>query len=141
MNVSHVGYAIVTVALLSCAAPTDNELPAVELLTDRTTYVMGDSAVLTLTNHSRHSIIGDLGCGETIQRMEGTSWESVGNFPEVCLVQWVNPLGPGDSDVRGFEVVPPAFASAGQYRIQVPAWDPKRQQSFVVSSDPFTVEN
>ena len=141
MKVSHVGSAIIGIVLLSCATPTENELPSVDLLTDRTTYAMGDSGVLSLTNRSANPILGDLRCGVAIQRMVATSWESVGGLPGWCIMEDVDTLDASASVERGFELAAPAFASAGEYRLQVSAADPRRRQPFVVSSDPFTVEN
>jgi hypothetical protein len=142
MKVSQVGPAIIGVALLSCATPTENELPAVELLTDRTPYVVGDSAVLTLTNRSTNSIVVDWTCGEVIQQMVGTSWESLGGFPdEFCIMEDEWRVDPDASIERQFQVAARAFPSTGEYRVQVPAADPGSRRSFVIWSNPFTVEN
>ena len=142
MKVSYVGSAIIAVALLSCATPTENELPSVELRTDRTAYVMGDSGVLTLTNDGANSIAYDLSCTLAVQRMVGTSWESVDRGTVCLLIGGDMPrLAPGASDEQRFQVVAPAFASAGEYRFQLSALDTGSRQSFVVWSDSFTVEN
>jgi hypothetical protein len=139
MKVSYIAAAIISAAVLSCATPTENALPAVELLTDRTTYVMGDWGVLTLTNAGGHSIAGDLRYDLVVQRMVGTSWESVDTGPGWRIMEDVRTLAPGASDQQRFQVVSPTFPSAGEYRAQVSVWDPKSQQSFMISSDPFTV--
>jgi hypothetical protein len=142
MKLSYVGSAIIGVALLSCATPTENELPAVELLTDRTTYVMEDWVVLTLTNRGAHSIVYDFDCTLAIQRMVGTSWESVDTGPRACIAMLrSNPtLAPGASVAQRFQVVAPAFGSVREYRFRLSVVDPRSLQSFVVSSNSFTVE-
>ena len=144
MKVSYVGAAIIGVALLSCATPTENELPSVEFWTDRTAYVMGDSGVLTLTNGGDHSIVGDLRCGLVIQQMVGGSWESqldptIGSV--ACMLPLQELLAPGETLKLGFQVVVPAFASVGEYRFQLSAWDTGSRQTLVAPSSPFTVEN
>ena len=141
MKVSHIGPAIISVALLSCAAPTENEPPLVEFRTDRTAYVMGESGVLTLTNRGTHAINVDWACSYEIQRMVGTSWESVDTGVWCLPEEPQQQLAPGASEVLQFQVVAPAFASAGEYRFQVAAWYIGSRQSLVISSDPFTVEN
>lgn len=142
MKVSYVGAAIIGVALLSCSTPTENAYRSVELRTDRTTYVMGYYGVLTLTNGGADWILGDLPYDLVIQRRVGTSWESVDTGPGWRTMELgVSPrLAPGASDAQQFQVVAPAFASVGEYRFQVPVVDLGSGQSFVVSSNQFTVE-
>jgi hypothetical protein len=140
MKVSSVGAAIIGVALFSCATPTETELPSVELRTDRTAYVMGYYGVLTLTNGGADSIIGDLRYDLVIQRMVGTSWESVDTGPVWRIMEDVRKLAPGASDEQRFQVVAPAFASAGEYRFQLSGVDLGSRHSFVVSSNQFTVQ-
>ena len=138
MKVSHVGPAIISVALLSCTTPTENELPSVEFWTDRTAYVVGDSAVLTLTNRSANSILYYLLCTLGIQHMVGTSWEPVDTSKVVgCIESDSRELARFESEEWRFQVP----TSAGKYRFRVTGFRPKGQPSFVISSDPFTVEN
>jgi len=136
MKFSHVGPAIISVAVLSCATPTENELPAVELLTDRTTYVVGDSAVLTVTNRSANSIVYLL-CTLGIERKAGTIWEPVYRGAVGCIEGDSRELARFESEEWRLQVP----TSAGEYRFRVTVFPPRGQQSFVVSSNPFTVEN
>jgi len=142
MKVSYVGAAIIGVALLSCSTPTENAYRSVELRTDRTTYVMGYYGVLTLTNGGADWILGDLPYDLVIQRRLGTSWESVDTGPAWRTMELgeMPRLAPGASDELRFQVAPPAFAAAGEYRFQLSGVDLGSRQSFVVSSDPFTVQ-
>ena len=142
MKVSYVGAAIIGVALWSCATPTETELPSVELRTDRTAYIVGDWGVLTLTNGGTDSILSDLPYDLVIQRRLGTSWESVDTGPAWRTMELgeMPRLAPGASDAWQFQVVAPAFAAAGEYRFQLSGVDLGSRQSFVVSSDPFTVQ-
>jgi hypothetical protein len=134
MKASYVGSAIIGIVLLSCGTPTENELASVELLTDHTTYVIGDSAVLTVTNRGTSSITYLL-CTLGIERKAGTDWEPVDAGPVGCIESDFRELGRFESEEWQLQVP----TSAGEYRFRVTVLRPRGQRSLVFSSNPFTV--
>jgi hypothetical protein len=122
VKVQSLGTAVLCAALAACVSPTANEPQVVELRTDRSSYGLGDTGRLTLTNHGPHAVSGGLWpCILEVQQWDGDSWQSAGNFPEVCTgvrLQLIPRLEPGAAEEREVKIVTPPFALlGGEYRI------------------------
>ena len=142
MRVQSLGIAVLYAALAACASPTANEPQVVELRTDRSSYVLGDTARLTLTNLGPHAVYASLSaCNMNVERWLGNTWESAGWFAEVCIMESNNQIvQPGDSGARGFKAVAPPFSPlGGEYRFRVAVFEVESLQRFEFFSPPFIV--
>jgi hypothetical protein len=134
-------FLLAVLTLAACTSPTANEPQVVELRTDRSSYGVGDTTRLTLTNQGPHAVYGALWpCLLEVEQWHGDNWQSAGNFPEVCTLGFVPRLEPGASTERGFKIVIPPFAlSGGEYRFHMSLFDLVTEEPFDVFSPRFSV--
>ncbi len=142
MRVQSLGIAVLYAALAACVSPTANEPQVVELRTDRSSYGLGDTGRLTLTNQGPHAVYASLSaCNMNVERWLGNTWESAGWFAEVCIMESNPIVQVGDSGARGFKVVAPPFSplGGGEYRFHVSVFEVASLQRFEFFSPPFSV--
>jgi hypothetical protein len=117
VRVQSLGIAVLYAALAACVSPTANEPQVVELRTDRSSYVVGDTARLTLTNQGPHAVYATLSvCNLNVERSVGDSWESAGGFNVACVQVFGRRLEPGASTEQEIKIVIPPFALFGGER-------------------------
>jgi len=138
------GIAVLYAALAACASPTANEPQVMELRTDRSSYVLGATVWITLTNRGPHAISGALWpCLLEVQQWGWgrDSWQPAGPInKEVCIQHFIPLLEPGESTERGYKIVIPPFALfGGEYRLHMSLYDQVTEEPLHVFSPPFSV--
>jgi len=87
---------------------------AIELRTDRTAYRAGDSATLTIVNHTKQEWTFNP-CTRTLERETGTTWQVIPEGRMCTMEAWI--LGPGQT-----RTAPTSFGGtldAGRYRLVI----------------------
>lgn len=148
---------ILAAALVGCTGVTDGPEPelgrndfmegsaaaaSLDLLTDRETYTLGQSGVVSLVNTLPSRLpYGLLSCGPRVERRDGDDWVAGGQFNDVCVLVGHPGHASGERIIRAFVVEPPLFARGGEYRIAVQFPDPANSSStMVVRSNSFMVD-
>ena len=110
---------------------------------DRSTYAVGDSASIVLTNHGPAPIgpTAQLLCRPKVERRAGEAWQVVTEFDDVCTLPMVRDLQAGGRVNRKFQITPDRFASDGQYRLMVMVGVEGAADPMTVVSNAFTVTN
>jgi hypothetical protein len=108
-------------AISACASLTDSEFSRLELETDRATYAMGDTIVLTVTNAGSRPwnflSADQWACLTTVERRDADGWVDIVP-PEACrdLVTPLSTLQPGARWIEEVAVEGPLFAPGERYR-------------------------
>jgi hypothetical protein len=127
--------------LAACSDPLEVEPPFVELRTDRESYQVGDTAVLSLINH--HPLLTvrfGPGCTFLPEVLAEGDWVVTGG-PYACpLVFRFEEIGPGRTVERPFIIDESRFPPDGEYRWTGWFWIRSSKSVDQRSSNVFIVE-
>lgn len=137
------GVGMICILLLGWGCSAGLNLQDVKLQTDRTTYAVGDSASMVLTNQGPAPIgpTGQLLCRPKVERRAGEAWQVVTEFDDVCTLPIDPNLQAGGRVNRKFQITPDRFTSEGQYRLIVNVLVVGAADPMTVASNAFTVTN
>lgn len=131
-----------TVFLAACGSPTIPEFE-IEFRTDRSSYVLGDTASLTVTNRGLERIgPAGLPCLLQLERKVGPVWDFVSS-PETgsstaCTGRsW---LEPSQQEHQRVPITASDFRGGAEYRFKTSFWDASREFTTEVVSNSFTID-